>query len=122
VVGLGGKEVLEEAATCIGRSLRADKPRMKRNHIFEMYSEGTVQQRPDYLDEAAKRVSLADLPRMANKSDLELSWREFVAWIGFSELSKALTRKAASIDQTSLRLLSENIFSIEIGLIEVSEG
>ena len=86
---------------------------MKRGRIFELYSEETAPQPPKFANVIANLVSQADLPRMSNKTDLEQSWRDFVTWIGFSELSKALKRKAASIDQTSLALLSESIFSIE---------
>jgi hypothetical protein len=94
---------------------------MRRNKIFEAFSEEWPPQRVDLSADAAKFVSAEDIARIANKSDLEQSWREFVSWIGFSELSRCLARKSTSIDRTSLRLLSENIFSIEIGLIEIAK-
>ncbi|WP_454651465.1 hypothetical protein [Bradyrhizobium liaoningense] len=87
--------------------------------FFEFYSEETAPQQPPVLGKPASFVSPADLSRIASKTDLELSWREFVSWLTFKELSRSLARKAASIDQTSLRLLSESIFSIEVGLTKI---
>lgn len=92
---------------------------MKRDLIFEFYSEETSPQQSPFLERSAKLISSADLSRIADKTDLELSWREFISWLGFQALSKSLTRKAASIDQTSLRILSQSIFSIEIGLTKI---
>jgi hypothetical protein len=64
-------------------------------------------------------VEIDDIPRILGKSDLERSWKNFIGWIGFSELVKSIKRKDLSIRQTSLRLLAEDIFSIEIGLSKI---
>lgn len=92
---------------------------MKRKEIFESYSREWPPRRPELFDKKESLVSVDDIHRIASKPDLDRSWREFLSWIGFSELSKCLERKASSIDQTFLKLLSESIFSIEIGLCKI---
>ncbi|MBR0851858.1 hypothetical protein JQ543_29255 [Bradyrhizobium diazoefficiens] len=89
---------------------------MKRKEILESYTSEWPPRRPELFDEGESFVSVDDIHRIASKSDLDRSWSEFLSWIGFSELTKCLERKAASIDQTFLKLLAESIFSIEIGL------
>jgi hypothetical protein len=92
---------------------------VKRKHIFEAFTEEWPPLQPGLLDGSTKFVEAGDIPRIISKTDLKRSWRDFVSWIGFSELVRALERKAASIDQSSLRIISENIFSIEIGLLKI---
>lgn len=60
-----------------------------------------------------------DISRILSKSDLGDSWTEFVSWIGFSELARAAQRKQESIRQTSMQLIAEDIFSVEIGLSKI---
>jgi hypothetical protein len=92
---------------------------MKRGDIFESFSEEWPPSHLEFFDKTNGYVEAKDIPRIVIKSDIEQSWKEFVRWIGFSELSIFLKRKAASIDQTSLRIISESIFSIEIGLLKI---
>lgn len=61
-----------------------------------------------------------DIPTKFTRSDAERSWPEFVAWIGFSTLSKALKRKHSSLEEwASFREIAPKLFSIEIGLAKV---
>jgi hypothetical protein len=92
---------------------------MKRKQIFETFSKEWPPRQPGAFDEQANFVGADDVSRIVNKSDLERSWQEFIGWINFSELVRALERKATSIDQTSLRIISQSIFSIEIGLSKI---
>jgi hypothetical protein len=92
---------------------------MKRKQIFEAFSEEWPPPQSGLFDGSPNFVEVGDIPRIVSKTDLERSWKEFVSWIGFSELVGALKRKAASIDQSSLRIISESIFSIEIGLLKI---
>jgi hypothetical protein len=71
------------------------------------------------LGEKTNLVGIDDMPRVVGKSNLERSWKEFIGWIGFSELVKSIARKELSINQTSMRLIAKDIFSIEIGLSRI---
>jgi hypothetical protein len=87
--------------------------------IIQRFSTEWPPEVPPLFGKEANLVGIGDIPRILSKSDLERSWKEFVGWIGFSELVKSVKRKELSINQTSLRLLAEEIFSIEIGLSRI---
>jgi hypothetical protein len=74
---------------------------------------------PSFFGIETNLVEIEDVPRIISKSDLEGGWKEFIGWVGFSELSKSIKRKELSLNQTSLRLFAEDIFSIEIGLSKI---
>jgi hypothetical protein len=88
--------------------------------LFEFYiQDGKAKPTDFFSPENIRDVGPSDLYRTATKSDLERSWKDFVCWIGYSELVNSLNKKILSIDHTSLRLIAQSIFSIEIGLSNI---
>jgi hypothetical protein len=92
---------------------------MKQRQVIESFSKEWPPEHSPLFDKTNDFVSAEDVSRFITKSDLEQSWKEFVRWIGFSDLSGFIKRKSASIDQTCLKIISESIFSIEIGLLRI---
>jgi hypothetical protein len=83
---------------------------MKR--LIERFSTDWPSKPPSVFDAKTNLIDIDDLPRILSKSDLERSWREFINWIGFSELVKSVERKEQSIGQTSLRLVAEDMIEL----------
>lgn len=91
---------------------------MRKKFIVENYTTDWPPA-PPISSANAPLLQTDDISRIRTKTDLEKSWREFIRWIGFSELIKCMKRKELSIDQGSLRLVANNIYSVEIGLSNI---
>jgi hypothetical protein len=61
-----------------------------------------------------------DFSSKFTRTNAELSWAKFVRWIGYSDLTKAVERKQASIAEALLlEAIVPKVFSIEIGLSQI---
>jgi hypothetical protein len=61
-----------------------------------------------------------DFSQNFSRPDTEQAWSEFVRWIGYSNLVKAVERKQASLtEMLCLEAVVPRIFSIEVGLSKI---
>lgn len=61
-----------------------------------------------------------ELPNKFTRPDAERTWPQFIQWIGFSTLTRALKRKHTSLEEwAAFREITPKLFSIEIGLARI---